>query len=63
MYPATSANPQPALRVGARSKRGPRARFTRNPPPCDEKLGEKKLDAALFDADGNVRLRDGVLYL
>lgn len=29
----------------------------------NEKLGRETLDAALFDAEGRVRLRDGVLYL
>lgn len=29
----------------------------------NEKLGRTKLDEALFDGEGNLRLRDGVLYL
>ncbi len=29
----------------------------------NEKLGAKKLDAVLFDSEGELRLRDGVLYL
>jgi hypothetical protein len=29
----------------------------------NEKLGRAKLDEVLFDAEGNLRLRDGVLYL
>jgi hypothetical protein len=29
----------------------------------NEKLGRQKLDEALFDTNGDVRLRDGVLYL
>jgi hypothetical protein len=31
--------------------------------PRNEKLGRRKLDETLFSLEGNLRLRDGVLYV